>query len=247
MDKALYISMTGAKHNMQAQVVHSNNLANASTTGFKADFAQARSMPVYYGDGQPTRAYSLTESPGIDMRQGSLNETGRELDIAINGDGLLAVQLPDGREVYSRAGNLQIDPTGILRNGEGMVVLGDGGPIALPPQEKVEIGVDGSISVIVAGEGPKTPAQVDRIRLVNPDSKNLEKDESGYLRTRDGSRPVADASVTVTSGFLETSNVNTISEFTSVLSLARQYELQVKLMKTVEGNSESSARLLQTN
>jgi flagellar basal-body rod protein FlgF len=245
MDKALYVSMTAAKHNMRAQTAHSNNLANINTQGFKADFAQARAMPVYYGEGHPTRAYALTESPATDFSHGAFMETGRELDVAINGDGFLAVQMPDGREVYTRAGNLHIDAVGILRNSEGLAVLGDGGPIALPPQEKVEIGLDGSISVINAGEGPQTPAQIDRLKLVNPDMDNLEKDESGYFVTRDGAALAPDAAVQVTSGFLEASNVNAMHEFTSVLTLARQYELHVKMMSTVQQNSEASARLLQ--
>lgn len=245
MDKVLYLAMTGAKHNMRAQTAHSNNLANANTQGFKADLAQARAMPVFYGDGLPTRAYALTETPAVDLTQGALNETGNELDVAINGAGYFVVQLPDGREMMSRAGNFQIDATGVLRNGEGMAVLGDGGPITIPPQEKIDIGLDGSITIVAAGEGPQTPAQLDRLRLVNPDSQNIEKDPSGYLRTRDGAALVPDANIAVTSGFLEASNVSVVEEFTSVLTLARQYELHVKMMSTAQTNSEASARLLQ--
>lgn len=245
MDKALYVAMTGAKHNMRAQTAHSNNLANINTAGFKADFAQARAMPVYYGETHPTRAYALTESPAADYSQGAMNETGNELDVAINGDGFFAVQLPDGTEAYTRAGNFQIDAQGVLRNAEGLPVLGNGGPITLPPQEKIEIGLDGSITVVNAGEGPQAPAQLDRLRLVNPDLANMEKNDEGYFQTRDGQPALADANVTVTSGFLEASNVNAVSEFTQVLSLARQYELHVKLMNSVQSNSEASARLLQ--
>lgn len=247
MDKALYLAMTGAKHNMRAQTAHANNLANINTQGFKADFEQARAMPVLYGDGMPTRVYALSESPATDLRQGAMNETGNELDVAINGPGFLAVQLPDGKEVYSRAGNFQIDATGVLRNSEGLAVLGEGGPITIPPQVKIEIGLDGSISVISAGEGPQSPAQLDRLRLVNPDPSNVEKDPSGYFKTRDGVVPAPDANVTVTSGFIESSNVNAINEFTAVLTLARQYELHVKMMSTVQSDSEASARLLQVS
>ena len=245
MDKVLYLAMTAAKHNMRAQTAHSNNLANINTSGFKADFAQARAMPVLYGDGMPTRAYALTETPAVNLTQGAMNETGNELDIAINGDGYFVVQLPDGKEVMTRAGNFQLDAAGVLRNGEGLAVLGEGGPITIPPQEKIEIGIDGSISIVSAGEAPQTPAQLDRLRLVNPAPDNIEKDASGYLRTRDGGALVADATVTVTSGFIEASNVSAIEEFTSVLALARQYELHVKMMSTAQSNSEASARLLQ--
>lgn len=245
MDKALYLAMTGAKHNMRAQTAHSNNLANINSTGFKADFAQARAMPVFYGETHPTRAYALTENPASDFSAGSMHETGRELDVAINGAGFFAVQLPTGEEVYTRAGEFQIDAEGVLRNSEGLAVLGNGGPITIPPQEKVEIGLDGSISVINAGEGPQTPAQLDRLRLVNPELANLEKNPQGYFTTRDGSVPPEDANITVTSGFIETSNVNAVNEFTQVLSLSRQYEIQIKMMSTVQGNSEASARMLQ--
>jgi flagellar basal-body rod protein FlgF len=244
VDKALYIAMTGAKHNMRAQTVSANNLANVNTHGFRADFAQARSMPVYYGDGQPTRAYALTENPATDFRFGALVSTGRELDIAVEDDGFLAVQAPDGKEAYTRAGNLTIDSAGILRTGNGLPVLGNGGPIAVPAQQKVEIAIDGTITIVAKGQGPETLAEVDRIKLVKPDTGELEKSEDGLFRLKDGTDAVVDASVRVISGFLESSNVNAIDEFTSVLSLARQYEMQVKVMKAAEENSEASARLL---
>lgn len=244
MDKALFIAMTGAKHNMLAQAVHSNNMANANTQGFRADLAQARSMPMYYGDGHATRAYSLTESPVTNFSHGSLAATGGELDIAIEGDGFLAVQAPDGTEVYTRAGDLSVDRNGILRTGRGLPVLGNGGPISIPPSEKIEIAVDGNITSLVKGQGADSLVLVNRLRLVNPDPANLVKGEDGYLRTRDGVNAQPDAAITVVSGFIENSNVNVIDEFTDIMTLSRQYEMQVKLMKTVEENSESSAQLL---
>ncbi len=245
MDKALYISMTGAKHNMLAQTVHSNNLANANTTGFRADFAQARSMAVYYGDGHPSRAYALTENPASDFSQGALVQTGRDLDFAIEGDGFVAVQAGDGTEAYTRSASLQLTAQGQLLTGNGLPVLGQGGPVFIPPNSKVDIGVDGSITT--KGAGPLDLAQPDRIRLVNPDLSQLEKGEDGLFRLKDGSEAPVDQAIRLQSGFVESSNVNAISEFTDVLSLSRQYELSVKMMKTVEGNSESSARLLQSS
>ncbi|MGH1371942.1 MAG: flagellar basal-body rod protein FlgF [Cellvibrionaceae bacterium] len=245
MDKALYISMTGAKHNMLAQSVHSNNLANANTTGFRADFAQARSMAVYYGDGHPSRAYALTENPASDFSQGALVQTGRDLDFAIEGEGFVAVQAADGTEAYTRSASLQLTAQGQLLTGNGSPVLGQGGPVFIPPSSKVDIGVDGSITT--KGAGPLDLAQPDRIRLVNPDLSQLEKGEDGLFRLRDGTAAPVDGAIRLQSGFVESSNVNAISEFTDVLSLSRQYELSVKMMKTVEGNSESSARLLQSS
>ena len=248
MDKALYVAMTGAKHNMRGQSAHANNLANINTVGFKADFAQARSMPVYYGDGQPTRAYALAESPATDFRQGALIETGRDLDIALDGEGFIAVQAPDGTEAYTRAGSLFFDSVGILRTGSGLPVLGNGGPIAIPAAEKIEVAIDGTISIIPLGQGVDAPVLVDRIRLVNPPLNEIKRMDDGLIRALNQEEEVpADANVRVVSGFLEGSNVNAVTELTSVLSLARQYEMQVKIMQNVQENSETSASLLRTN
>ena len=243
MDKALYIAMSGAKQNMLSQAAHANNLANINTTGFKEDFAQARSMPVY-GDGLPTRAYAMSERPGTNFEQGPLIQTGNSLDVALKGVGWIAVQAADGSEAYTRAGNLSIDVNGQLRTGAGLPVLGNGGPLVIPPAATVEVGADGTISVIpLGGEGL---AQVDRIRLVNPTSDEIEKREDGLVHLKPGvTEPDFDANVRVEQGFLEGSNVNAVSSLTDILSLSRQYELQVKLMGQADQNSESAARLLQ--
>ena len=245
MDRALYIAMTGAKNNMMAQTNHANNMANLSTTGFKADFEQARSMGVYYGDGQPTRAYALTESPAADFTQGPMITTGNATDIAVQGEGFISVQAPDGSEAYTRDGSLTVDASGILRTSSGRPVLGNSGPISLPPLSKIEIGSDGTISIIALGQGAETMVDTNRIKLVNPNVKNLEKSEDGLFRQRDGLMAEVAAEVRVTSGTLEGSNVNAMSEFTDIMTLARQYEMQVKLMKTAEENSAASAQLIQ--
>lgn len=248
MDKALYIAMTGAKHNMLAQTQRANNLANVNTQGFKADFAQARAMPVYYGDGLPTRAYALTERPATDFSAGNLQETGRELDVAIDGEGFIAVQDASGNEAYTRVGSLYTDSVGVLRTGNGLPVLGNGGPIAIPAAEKIEIGLDGSITVVPQGQGPQAPIVVDRIRLVDPPLAEMTKGEDGLFRALDIEGPLPrNANVRLVSGFLESSNVNPVHELTSMLSLARQYELQVKLMNSSKEMSEASSRLLQMN
>jgi len=245
VDRGLYIAMTGAKNNMLAQTNHANNMANLGTTGFRADFEQSRSMGVYYGDGQPTRAYALTESPRADFSHGALQQTGNPMDIALQGDGFIAVQAPDGSEAYTRAGNLTIDASGTLRTANGLAVLGNSGPISLPPMEKMEVGSDGTISIIALGQGAETMVDTNRIKLVNPDVKNLKKGEDGLFRQRDGLTAEPDASVRVVSGMVEASNVNAVNEFTQILSLSRQYEMQVKLMKTMEDNSAASAQLMQ--
>lgn len=243
MDKMLYVAMTGASQVSLAQRAHANNLANISTTGFRRDLEQARAMPVF-GEVQPSRVFSMSERPATDFTAGALQETGRELDIAMQGEGWIAVQTPDGGEAYTRAGNLTIDALGMLRTADGLPVLGNAGPIALPPEEKVEIGVDGTISIRALGEAPNVQAEVDRIRLVNPDPSRMSKGADGLMHVT-GQPAEVDAGVRVVSGFLEASNVNAVEEMTSILALSRQFELQVKMMKTAEDGSAAMARVLQ--
>lgn len=245
MDKALFIAMTGAKHNMLAQANRANNLANLNTTGFRADFEQSRSMGVYYGDGHPTRAYALTESPAADFTPGAMMTTGNELDVAIQGAGFIAVQAPDGSEAYTRAGNFQVDVNGMLRTANGLPVIGDAGPINIPENEKIQIGADGIISIVGMGQGPEAMVQVAQIKLVNPALENMEKGDDGLFRQRDGLDALAGVEVRLRSGMLEASNVNAVAEFTQIMSLARQYEMQVKVMKSAEENSAASTQLLQ--
>ncbi|PKM30258.1 MAG: flagellar basal-body rod protein FlgF [Gammaproteobacteria bacterium HGW-Gammaproteobacteria-11] len=246
MDKSLFISMSGASQNMLAQRAHANNLANVSTTGFRRDFEQARSMPVF-GETLPTRAYAMTERPGTDLSVGSMQETGRDLDLAVEGEGWIAVQAPDGSEAYTRAGSLNIDAFGLLRTSSGLPVLGNAGPIALPPADKVEIGQDGTISIRALGEAPNVLAEVDRIKLVKPEAGSLRKGEDGLMRVEGALEQEADATVRVASGFLESSNVNAVEEMTAMLSLARQFELHIKMMRTAEENSQTTNRILQVS
>ena len=244
MDKMLYISMTGASQNTKALQAHANNLANVSTSGFKRDFAQARSMQVF-GDGLPARAYAMSERPGTDFTSGTLQETGRDLDVAAVGDAWLAVQAADGSEAYVRTGSLQIDALGMLRTASGLPVMGNAGPVAVPPEQKVEIGQDGIVSIRALGEAPSVMAEVDRLKLVLPDPQQMEKGADGLVRARDGQPFAADANARVISGFTESSNVNAVEEMTAMLSLSRQFELHVKMMRTAEDNSSAVARIMQ--
>src|SRR5690625_1710411 len=214
MDKALYIAMTGAKHNMLAQTNHANNMANLNTDGFRTDFAQARGMGVYFGDGHATRAYVRPESPATDFTPGPVKETGRDLDVAIQGDGFIAVQAPDGAEAYTRVGSLSVDPNGMLRNSQGFPVRGNDGPIALPALQAIEIGIDGTLSIVAQGEGPEAMMEIDRIKLVNPELQNMTKGEDGLFRQIVGGDALPDAAVTVVSGEQEGSNVHGVKEFT---------------------------------
>jgi len=224
---------------------HANNLANISTTGFRRDFEQARAMPVF-GDSFPARVFAMSERPATDFTTGSLQETGRDLDVAAKGDAWIAVQAPDGGEAYVRTGSLEIDALGQLRTSDGMPVMGNGGPIAIPPEEKIDIGEDGTITIRGQGNNPNALATVDRIKLVTPDPKQLEKGSDGLIRMKSGSpAPQVDANASVQSGVLEASNVNAVDEMTSILALSRQFELHVKMMKTAEEDSQSMARVLQ--
>ncbi len=246
MDKALYIAMSGARQNMLGQSIHANNLANVNTTGFRADFEQARSMPVF-GEHFPTRAYAMTERPGHRLTSGPLEETGNAMDVAIKGEGWLAVQAPDGSEAYTRDGRLSLSSTGLLVTATGLPVMGENGPIVLPDFEQIEIGSDGTITIRPIGQGPQEIAEVDRLKLVNPDADALGKQTDGLFHLKEGGEAEPDGAVAVVSGFLERSNVNAVESMISIMSLARQFELQVKMMGSVEENGRQSAQLLQFN
>lgn len=241
----MYIGMTGASQAMQAQSVKANNLANASTTGFRADLVQA-TYEDNPGAALDSRIYNRLMGTATDFSTGSLIQTDNELDIAIAGEGFIAVQTPEGGEAYTRAGDLQITAFGELMTGSGLPVLGNAGPIAIPPNQKIEIGTDGTISIVENGQGVEAITALERIKLVNPPLEELEKGADGLIRRRDGADALADAEVRVSSGFLESSNVNVVDAMVDMISLTRNYELNVKMIKTVEENSEMSARLLQT-
>ncbi|MFW5426300.1 MAG: flagellar basal-body rod protein FlgF [Methylophagaceae bacterium] len=244
MDRMIYISMNAAQQTMLAQATNTNNLANVNTTGFRQDFEQFRSMPVF-GEGMPTRVYSMNERPATDYQQGDIQSTGRELDISIQGEGFIAVQSKDGSEGYTRAGDLHITAEGQLVTGTGLAVMGEGGPIAIPPAEKIEIGIDGTISIKPIGADGSALAVLDRIKLVKPELNSIFKDTDGLVRMQNGGAAPLDATVNVVSGTLESSNVNAVGALVKMIELQRQYEMQVKMMKSADDNSAASARLLQ--
>lgn len=244
MDKFLYIAMSGAKQNMTSLAVRANNLANANTDGFKSDMEQARSMQAF-GEGLPTRVFAMTESPSANFRAGPIKSTGRDLDVAIKGDGWMAVQGADGQEAYTRSGSLSFDATGLLHNDRGNPVMGDNGPIVLPlPIDKVEIAQDGTITVRPQGATADVIEEVGRIKLVNPGNSQLMRGEDGLFRQMSGLNAPTDPNVAVESGAIEGSNVNAVDEMVSLIDLQRQFELQVKMMKTAEENDRSSAALM---
>jgi flagellar basal-body rod protein FlgF len=243
MDRFLYVSMSGAKETLRAQTVNNHNLANASTTGFRADLSAFQSRAVA-GSGYASRAYATNATIGWDSTQGALMSTGRDLDVGVQGPGWIAVQGPDGREAYTRAGDLRVDPTGVLMNGAGQTVLGEGGPISVPPNTSLLIGADGTISIVPVGQGPETTSQVGRIKLVNPPAETLVRGDDGLFRTADGTDAAPDASVRVATGVLESSNVNVADAMVNMIELSRHFDLQVKAMRTAEENAAAAAQLL---
>ncbi|HMM78345.1 MAG TPA: flagellar basal-body rod protein FlgF [Gammaproteobacteria bacterium] len=244
MDRMIFLAMSAARQTMNGQAQAANNLANANTTGFKADFDAYRAMPLF-GAGHPTRVFALAERPGVDFSTGTIEMTGNDLDVALNGEGFIAVQAPDGSEVYTRAGEFRIDANGQLLTMDGLPVLGNGGPIALPPSQAVVIGTDGTISTRPIGQEANTLAQIDRLRLVRPlDLAQVVKGADGLFRQKDGTPMPIDAAVTVTQGALERSNVNPVGEMITMIENARQYEMAVKAMDTAQTLDAEGARVL---
>jgi len=245
MDRFLYVAMSGAKETLQAQTANNHNLANANTSGFKADLSAFQSRAVQ-GPGFASRVYSTDASVGWDDTTGAMAATGQDLDVAIQGAGWLAVQGPDGTEAYTRAGNLHVDANGRLMTATGRPVLGDGGPISVPPYSAINVGRDGTVSIVPAGQSPSTTASVGRIKLVNPPSSELKRSDDGLFRSTTGRDAASDASVSVTSGVLESSNVNVADAMVKMIELSRRFELQVKAMRTAEDNAAAASKLLST-
>lgn len=245
MDNMLYIAMSAAKENMNAVSVRANNLANVNTTGFRADLAQARSMQAY-GEGQPSRVFALTESPGQNFAEGALRTTGRDLDVAVVGQGWLHVLDNNGEDAMTRNGNLQITEGGMLQTSSGQPVMGEAGPIFIPlPITDITIGKDGTVSIQPQGAPSEVREVIDRISVVNPANGEIAKGSDGLFRMKFGQElPLADFNARLEVGALESSNVNAIEEMTQMISLQRNYELSVKMMKTAEDNDQRSEQLL---
>lgn len=239
MDRLGYTAMTAASRTLMSMQVRANNLANVSTDGFRADLEQARAASVQ-GYGYDSRHMALAQNNGVDLTPGAIVATGRDLDFAINGQGMIALESGDG-EVYTRNGNMQIDSS-LRLTINGRAVLGEGGPITLPEYDSVHIGSDGVVSVRPRGE--TMMAEVDRIKLVDVAPGDLMKDEQGMLVTKNGSRAEPSEAVVLMSGHLESSNVSAIGELVASMSLNRLFETQVKMMKAAEDLSNAGNRMI---
>ncbi len=250
MDRLIYTAMTGASQALEQQDVVANNLANASTTGFRAQLAAFRDAPLSFGDGSTiktdtTRTFVLSSTPGADFTPGPISQTGNPLDVAIQGPGWLSVQTADGNEAYTRAGNLHVDQNGQLVTANNLQVIGTGGPISVPPGADVTIGKDGTVSALIPGNPPTAIATIDQLKLVNPDPASLQRGDDGLFRTADGQPADADRTVTVAAGALEGSNVNPVAAMVAMITNARQFQMQTKLLQTADQNDQSANQLLQ--
>lgn len=240
MDRMIYLSMAGAKAAMQRQDVLSHNLANVSTNGFRAELQAFRAVPVR-GDGATTRAYALETTIGYNDAPGVINATGRNLDVAMQGNAWLAVQGLDGTEAYTRAGALDVNAEGLLVLRNGLQVLGDGGPINVPPDSTLQIGSDGTVTAKLA---TGNPINVGRLKLVTPEAK-MTRGEDGLFRAADGDLP-ADPAARLQDGALEGSNVSAVETMVSMIAAARQFEQQMKLLQIAQTQGQQSAKLLGT-
>lgn len=244
MDRMIYLSMSGAKAAMQRQEVLANNLANVSTNGFRAELAAFRAVPVQ-GSGASTRVYALESTVGASFEPGAVTPTGRPLDVAMKGNSWLAVQGLDGTEAYTRAGALDVDAQGQLVTKNGLTVLGDGGPIAVPPNSEVAIAGDGTVSARDAVSGRQTT--VGRLKLVTPENPAaLTRSADGLFRAAEGDLG-ADANARLQDGALEGSNVSAVETMISMISAARQFEHQMKLLQTAERQEQTAQKLLSPN
>lgn len=243
MDRLIYTSMTGANHTLNQQATVAHNLANAATTGFRAENNAFRAVPIF-GDGLPTRAFVVDSTIGADFTSGPLQTTGRDLDVAIKGSGWIAVQMDNGEEAYTRNGSLQVSPNGILLTQNGLKVKGERGLITIPPDTRITIGVDGTVSSVPINPLPNTVAAVGRIKLVNPPEEDLIKGADGLFHLKDGGEAQVDARVRLVDGTLEGSNVNVVHEMVSMIALARQFDMQMKMLESAERNAQQASEIM---
>ncbi|WP_288497403.1 flagellar basal body rod protein FlgF [uncultured Erwinia sp.] len=248
MDHAIYTAMGAASQTLDQQAVTAANLANASTPGFRAQLNAARAVPVE-GLSLPTRTLVTASTPGSDMSQGALDYTERPLDVAMQGDGWLAVQTADGTEAYTRNGNMEVSPAGQLTV-QGNVVMGDGGPIAVPQGAEITIAADGTITALNPGDAPNATVQLGKLKLVKASGSELQRGDDGMFRltaaaqtTRGATLPL-DATMKVMPGVLEGSNVSTTQTMVDMIANARRFEMQMKVISSVDENEQKANQLL---
>lgn len=243
MDRLIYTAMTGASHTLQQQASVAQNLANINTPGFRSTIDTFRSVPIV-GEGLPTRAFVVDSTSGTDFTPGVTQATGNTLDVAVDGKGWIAVQDANGNEAYTRNGGLKLTPAGILQTKSGLNVMGDTGPITIPPDTQVTIAKDGTISTVPTTSQVNQVVIVGRLKLTNPPEDQLVRGEDSLFRTKDGQPADADANVTVISGSLEGSNANMVESMVNMISLARQFDMQMKMLTTADDNAKQASGVL---
>lgn len=248
MDRAIYTAMGAANAALNRQAVTANNLANASTNGFRAQLMAYRAVPVN-GPSVATRTLVTESTPWNDTTMGAVHQTDRDLDVALPKDGWLAVQRPDGSEGYTRDGNIEVDSEGGLRV-RGLPLLGDGGPLTVPPQSKVTIAADGTLSALGAGDQPKALAQVGRVKMVNAQANTLHMGDDGLFQVNDSaplgsSAPLPmDPNLRLMPGMLESSNVSPVKTMVDMIATARSFDMHMKIISTVDDNEKNANQLL---
>lgn len=243
MDRLIHTSLSGLRGAMARQSATAHNLANINTTGFRGELSSARALWVR-GQGFEARAASSQEVLAADMRAGSVNDTGRDLDIAMQGDALLAVQAQDGSEAYTRRGDLQLSPTGLLTTGDGRPVLGDGGPITLPPADAVRIAEDGAVWIVPAGGDPNVPQQVDRLKLASPAGSRVLKGLDGLFRAQNGGVLPSDPAGRLIPHSLESSNVEASQALIDMIDASRSWDNQLNLITTARDLDSAATDLM---
>lgn len=243
MDRLIYTAMTGASHTLQRQASVSQNLANVNTPGFRASIDAFRAVPLQ-GAGLATRTFVVDSTAGTDFTPGVMQTTGRELDVAIDGKGWIAVEDANGNEAYTRNGSFKVLPNGILQTNSGLNVMGDSGPITIPPDTQVSIAKDGTISTVPSTSQKNSVIVVGRLKLTNPPEEQLVRGEDSLFRTKDGNPADADVKVTVMAGSLEGSNVNTVEAMVGMITLARQFDMQMKMLQSADNNAKAASGLL---
>ncbi len=243
MDKLIYTAMTGASHVLQQQAAVSENLANTNTPGFRATLNTFRAVPLV-GEGLATRTFVVDSTAGYDFTPGAFEPTGRALDVAVNGTGWLAVQGADGKEAYTRNGSFQISSSGVLQTRNGLNVLSDAGPITIPPGTQLTFAKDGTISTVPEGPQATSVVVVGRLKLVNPAPEQLERSGDGMFRMKDGSTAPVDAKTEVAAGNLEGSNVSTVEMMVNMISLARKFDMQMKMLQTADNNAKQASSIM---
>tara|TARA_R110001599_G_scaffold159052_1_gene346158 strand:+ start:181568 stop:182308 length:741 start_codon:yes stop_codon:yes gene_type:complete len=243
MDRLIYTAMSGAKQILEQQATTSNNLANASTSGFRAQLDTFRAVPVV-GAASATRAFVVDSTVGTDFREGAIQHTGRALDVAVHGQGWITVERADGSEGYSRGGSLKINENGLLQTQAGLNVMSDNGPISIPPDVVVSIAKDGTISTVTQEASPGSSIQIGRLKLVNPPQDNLLRGDDSLFSTKDGQPAESDANVGVIGGAIESSNVNVVDAMVNMITLARSFELNMNMLKRAETNDAKATEFM---